>query len=371
MFLILIVLLKYISSSHLNETDIDVHEEINEFEHFLKAPAIQISEVDLDEYLKFLEKDESCNSNDYVSANNLDEYAKELYENIVKYINDNLYNVQCKIYIKKLNCIRMTLGKISKDLKEESEAFAPEIDNDLISLLNYLKSTYSNRLKLDNETYLNFMINLDYKFSETKKRNRVKYKALQMNIDSRPNVLLYEFLKIYKYIKRFPELLIFGFVFEYFYLKKVIIPIHFIELFLSQNEEMSIENEIFFIFLLKKAFSYTSKQHIDLINAKKIQLSSSIDISGLYFFAWEFNYRNRKRLQSYLTQYDKDNSYFSEEDKTHLNIVFRLYLFQHLTYLKYKSVQNKEFEEFKKFVDKVFVEPNNYVSHFYEFINLI
>lgn len=265
----------------------------------------------------------------------------------------------------------MTLGKISKDLKEESEAFAPEINNDLISLLNYLKSTYSNRLKLDNETYLNFMINLDYKFSETKKRNRVKYKALQMNIDSRPNVLLYEFLKIYKYIKRFPELLIFGFVFEYFYLKKVIIPIHFIGLFLSQNEEMTIENEIFFIFLLKKAFSYTSKQHIDLINAKKIQLSSSIDISGLYFFAWEFNYRNRKRLQSYLTQYDKDNSYFSEEDKTHLNIVFRLYLFQHLTYLKYKSVQNKEFEEFKKFVDKVFVEPNNYVSHFYEFINLI
>jgi hypothetical protein len=134
---------------------------------------------------------------------------------------------------------------------------------------------------------------------------------------------------------------------------------------------MTIENEIFFIFLLKKAFSYTSKQHLDLINAKKIQLSSSIDISVLYFFAWEFNYRNRKRLQSYLTQYDKDNSYFSEEDKTHLNIVFRLYLFQHLTYLKYKSVENKEFEEFKKFVDKVFSEPNNYVSHFYEFINLI
>ena len=123
--------------------------------------------------------------------------------------------------------------------------------------------------------------------------------------------------------------------------------------------------------LLKTALSHSSKHRLDLISIFKFQKSNSLEISKLYFFCCEFNNNQRKKIKTTLNNAIYPIYNFSE-DRVHFNVVLRLYLFQHLIYIKYMNVEYNEFEEFKNFTKSVLSEKHGCVcNQFLRFIDMI
>jgi hypothetical protein len=207
--------------------------------------------------------------------------------------------------------------------------------------------------------------------NKIKKRHPERYGMLQTNIANRKDLHLCEFMKIYKYVKIFPELLFLGYVATTKCLKKVTIPLHFITLFMDQNNEKFIENKTLAIFLLTMVFSYTRKSKLNLISIFKIQESNPLEISKLLFFSCEFNNNWRRNLQKRVKNFDDMTRFFFEEDRIHSNIVLRLFLFQHFIYLKYRNVGNVELEKYICFMNTVLNEKRCYFCQFYRFIDTL
>jgi hypothetical protein len=117
------------------------------------------------------------------------------------------------------------------------------------------------------------------------------------------------------------------------------------------------------MFLVKKAFSCTAKCNLDHIYTLNL-----LGISKLFFFSWEFNHYQRARQKSRIENFYYLGRNIFDEDQIHNNIVLRLYLFQHLIYLRCENVKKSEFEEFKIFVENV--DDDRYEEQFYQFIKM-
>jgi hypothetical protein len=197
------------------------------------------------------------------------------------------------------------------------------------------------------------------------------YKILRNYIDKRPYLHLKEFMIIYKYINFFPELLALGYAATKSSFKKVTIFFHMISLFLKQNEIDLYKYRSFVMFLIIKTFSNTQKCHLDYIYALNTQQTNPLDSISLLFFSWEFSSKQRASIKSRsIAQNVDDRQYFFEEDRIHYDIVFRIYLFQHLIYLRYKNVNNKKFEEFKSFTKNIMNSKGCFKIQFHQFINI-
>jgi hypothetical protein len=265
--------------------------------------------------------------------------------------------------------IKDTLDMICDYDLNYPEVFTSEIDADFTHMLNDLKFKYSDSLVLDNETYDCFSDDLDRKMKELKKIDR--YKALEKNIKEGNNLHLREFIKMYKFIKIFPELLSLGYLTTQSSLKKVTIFLHLLTLFLVQNEQNLLENRVFVMFLIKKTFCCSSRTFLDLIYILQVQESITTDDVKIYFFTVEFDNELRKKIRRRIKKRRDPNCYFDSSERIYYNIVLGSFLFQHLIYLRYNNIQNSEFMHFKILVHSYFSGNDCFKCIFKKFLDLV
>jgi hypothetical protein len=387
-FLLTFYTINYIKCSSINEfnSNNDVFNECDSrpYETLTNNFNIPTSNDDLEEYLRFLNNiiEPSCRTNGPKNNCNTDPHEKHLNVNFYNYIEEvyhvikyNIYNFTSekyfKPYIKRLNLIKETLMVPRENQKYDEEIFSPDYDVDFLVIVDYLKLKYSHFINIDHKLYDNFSFDLDQKIREIQDRNHVKYKILQKNIKNEFNLHLKEFMKIYKYIKVFPELLCLGYASTQSCLKKASIIFHLLRIFLSSNESNLIEYRQIVMLLLKKTFSHSLRHNLDFIYILQFQQFNVGDRSNLFFFCCEFNHLYRKKIKHRIIYHKDPSLFFIEEDRIHYNIVLNLFLFQHLIYLRYKNAKNTEFEEFKEFINVILWENGCYKTQFDRFIKMI
>jgi hypothetical protein len=388
--------------------DLSVHTETQKLENFINQyprendsdlilyyciysfdDLIETSNEDLEGYLSFLEpikwtsdkntedtsemfKQSNSNiaiqkkNNDYFLHFEFNRYVEEFCFNITEYIRNRVSKRHQNTYFTRLDMIKDTLIFLNEFTIKDIEVFTADIDDLLKNILTSLWLNYNHCLILDNLIYDRFSYDFETKFNEIQRLKN--FKEAQKKIGSNKYLHLKEFMTIYRYVKIFPELISLGYIATQCSFKKVTFTFRLIVLFLSQNTHDLTKSRIFIMFLIKKAFSCTAKCNLDHIYTFNMQELNLSGISKLFFFIWEFNHYQRARQKSRIENFYYLGRNFPDEDLIHNNIVLRLYLFQHLIYLRYKNVKKNKFEKFKIYVGNV--DDDRYVEQFYQFIKM-
>jgi hypothetical protein len=347
-------------------TENDTTTAFDELKEFLVLPAQM--ECFITDESKNLNVDKSYN--DSFGIDTFDKYTKELDDSIMAYIMTN-YNAAFKSsYVTRLDNIKEVLDSLSAQESDNTNIFDPEVDKVLEDLFNSFFGKHYCGLTLDFHAY--DLFSKDYDIMIKKMQDDKLLKGLQKKITKTPDLHFKEFLKIYKYVKIFPELLTLGYLLNSTQYKRLPIQLHLISLFLTKNENDLISKRNFVLFLISKTYKYSHRAHFDWLSLIQYQELIADDSSKLFFFCWEFSCYTRTIIIRRINYHEDPYFYFAENDRIHYDVVLRLFLFQHLLYLKYKNVNDFEMEEFKLFAISIFEEKNGCCnSQFNRFMNMV
>lgn len=331
----------------------------------------ELTEEDLKECEIFVEPEEILSNHNF-SSFMFEEYVESFYTKIHTFIQKYIPSKFHLTYIKRIDRIKQMLKQICKKKKTNRNILGKLIDNDCITFNNCLFKKYKLHLELTEKVFQAFSSDLDRAIDGFFDNKFKEYETLDLNdLTERPFLLIQEYLEIYKYITIVPEILALGYVLVINPSIKTIIIVRLLRLFITNNKESINENRIFILLFIFKALSCTSKNQLDFIRVANLQELIISEHPDLNFFILEFKFTQRVLLQKRI-EYNKNQSIcLRNDDHLYCKHISRIFIFQHVIFLKFNDAEYKQYEELKLFYDTTMNFYGCYGCQFNNFIYLV
>jgi hypothetical protein len=291
---------------------------------------------------------------DVVNSSQLREHRKKLKFYILGYIKNNIKSIYRTSYTSILNDIDKACNNLEKHQLNEIKynfIFSHSYDQNLFEILKTFYLKFDKTSNFDQKTCDKFMIDFVSNVLERSETLLTTY-GLNALVKTEKQIFFYsEISKLYKYIADLPELLTLCRLYSISSFTKIIVILHFINLFASKIGHLK-ENKVFVLNIIYVAFrSFYGKNSFDLFMFLDYELicHKNKQRHNLYYFLWELSLNRRQNIKL------RNVSIFVNEsmDAIYLRVNFLIFLYQHSLFMRCINVKCVYLNSFGAFVEKV------------------
>jgi hypothetical protein len=207
-----------------------------------------------------------------------------------------------------------------------------------------------------------FNARIFYSLYSTKLREKIAY----LLNDHKNLIFFSEVMELYKYIDDIPEILsLFGLFNEDSFERSTFV-LHLIIMFADKIKNIK-ENRVFILCMISKAMDifYFGSFNIFLIPFYEFKCYKGLH--DLNFFTWELNSFKRRDLS---VRRSSTNLSFPS-DKKYLKVVFLIYVYQNMVFLKYYDVGIEGIKLYENLIDKIYHSSECFACLFTEYSSMV